>query len=516
MISLRKLNPEEIKNYIQEPITREDFIVLEENSEWLGVTKLLLMENAGAAVARNALNLLSTLKTRRILVFCGRGNNGGDGIVAARHLASLGAFVKVLLIGGEPKAKEALFNYEIMKKCEFSTDFQIINSRDQLSKLKGYEADLVIDALLGTGARGAPRGLIADAIDLINSLNARVLSIDTPSGLDPFTGEAAGPTVRADLTVTFHSKKPGLREELCGKIIVEKIGAPAEVLLLCGPGDVKVVVKKRDPWSHKGDFGRILIVGGSSMYSGAPVLASLAALRSGADLALIMGPEKAIMPMKGMSPDLIAIPLPSKDNLTQEDVSIILKEADKSDVILIGPGLGRSSDTEKAINILLKTLKEKGKKVVLDADVLKFIKPEEGWSELIITPHSGEFSKIFGEKPSTSIKSRIKMTLAASKRLGGTILLKGHTDIIASIGERVKINVTGNPGMTVGGTGDILAGVVSAFFAIHKDPLRASSAAAYVTGRAGDLAFENLGYSLMATDLLNYIPKAISECIRSR
>ncbi len=512
---MRKFNPEEIKNYLSEPTTREDFIVLEENSEWLGVTKLLLMENAGATVAKNALNILGTLQGRRILVFCGRGNNGGDGIVAARHLASLGAFVKILLIGGEPKTKEALYNYEIIKKCEFSADLRIIKSKEQLITLTGYEADLVIDALLGTGTKGAPRGLIADAIDFINSLNTLVLSIDTPSGLDPFSGEAEGSAVRPDLTITFHSKKPGLREELCGKIVVEKIGAPAEALLFCGPGDVRVVVKERDPWSHKGDFGRILIVGGSSTYSGAPVLASLAALTSGADLAPIIGPEKAVMPIKGMSPDLIAIPLPSRENLTREDVPIILKEADKSDVILIGPGLGRSPETEKSVKILLKTLKEKEKKVVLDADALKFIKPEEGWSNLIITPHSGEFSKIFGEKPSTSIKNRVKLVLTASKHLGGTILLKGHTDIIASFG-RVKINITGNPGMTVGGTGDILSGVVSAFFAVQKDPLRASSAAAYVTGRAGDLAYEDLGYSLLATDLLNYIPKVILECARTR
>ena len=208
-------------NYVPEPVTREDFIVLEENSEWLGVTKLLLMENAGAAVARNALKMLNSSKEKRVLVFCGRGNNGGDGLVAARHLASSGAKVKVLLIGGEPKTKEALYNYQVLKKCLFSVDIQIINSKDQLAKLTS--GDLVIDALLGTGTRGAPRGLVADAIALINSLNIPVLSIDTPSGLDPFTGEAAGIVVKADVTVTFHSLKPGIKECFCGKIIVEKI-----------------------------------------------------------------------------------------------------------------------------------------------------------------------------------------------------------------------------------------------------------------------------------------------------
>jgi len=508
---LKELNLNKVINRVIEPTTREDYIVLEENSEWLGVTKLLLMENAGAAIARNALKILNSPKGKRILVFCGRGNNGGDGIVAARHLASLGANVKVLLIGGEPKAKEAKYNYQILKKCGLSVEIQVISSKEQLIGVK--DGDLIIDALLGTGTRGAPRGLIADAIDLINSLNTPILSIDTPSGLDPFTGEAAGACVKANVTVTFHSLKPGLREGICGEVIVEKIGAPPESLILCGPGDVKVVIRKREPWSHKGDFGRILIVGGSSKYSGAPALAGLAALRSGADLVLIMGPEKAIIPIKSMNPNLIAVPLKSRDKLMQNDVKTILEEANKSDVILVGPGLGRYPETREAAIMLLEILKENDKKVVLDADALKFIKPEMGWPKLIITPHSSEFSNIFGKKPPLDVKGRIKLALFGSRQLNGTVLLKGHVDVVASLGEKFKINVTGNPGMTVGGTGDVLSGVVSAFFAVHKDPLRASSAAAYIAGRAGDLACKDLGYSLVATDLLKYIPRAVLECI---
>ncbi|RLG52258.1 MAG: bifunctional ADP-dependent NAD(P)H-hydrate dehydratase/NAD(P)H-hydrate epimerase [Thermoproteota archaeon] len=513
MVSLREENFNSLASFQIEPKTREDFIILEENSEWLGVTKLLLMENAGAAVARNALKILGSSKGKRILVFCGRGNNGGDGLVAARHLVGTGADVKVFLIGGEPKAKEALYNYNIMRRCDLSVDVQLIRSKDQLSKITG--ADLIIDALLGTGTKGAPRGLIADAIEFINSLNVPVLSIDTPSGLDPFTGEVEGTSVKANVTVTFHSMKPGLRGDLCGKIVVEKIGAPPEALLVSGPGDVKVVIKKRDPWSHKGDFGRILIVGGSSRYSGAPALAGLAALRSGADLVMIMGPEKAIMPIKSTSPDLIAIPLSSEEELVKEDVPMILDEANRSDVVLMGPGLGRSPETKEALSALLETLKERRKKVVLDADALKLIKPEMGWPELIITPHSSEFSKIFGKKPSLIVEDRIKLALWGSGQLKGTVLLKGHVDIIASLGNRFKINVTGNPGMTVGGTGDVLSGVVSSLYAIHKDPIRASSAAAYIVGRAGDLAYKDIGYSLIASDLLKYIPKVILECVGS-
>jgi len=507
---LRRSNPDVLINYVPEPVTREDFIVLEENSERLGITKLLLMENAGAAVARNALKLLSSSKEKRVLVVCGRGNNGGDGLVAARHLAGSGVKVKVLLIGGEPKTREALYNYQVLRKCPFSVDVQIVNSRDQLTKL--VDGDLIIDALLGTGTIGAPRGLIADAIAVINSLDIPVLSIDTPSGLNPFTGETPGIVVRADVTVTFHSLKPGLKKDFCGKIIVEKIGAPPEALLISGPGDVKVVIKKRDPWSHKGDFGRILIVGGSSKYSGAPALAGLAALRSGADLVVIIGPEKAVMPIKSVSPDLITIPLLSEERLTPSDLPAILDEVDKSDVILIGPGLGRSTETKEAVISLLNYLRERRKKAVVDADALKFMKPGDGWPELIITPHSSEFSSIFGEKPSIDLEERIKLALIGSKKLGGTIILKGHIDVIAH-GKRFKVNMTGNPGMTVGGTGDVLSGVVSAFYAVHMDPLMAASAAAYITGRAGDLAYENVCYSLTATDLLEYIPKAILECI---
>ncbi len=491
----------------------EDFIVLEENSEWLGISKLLLMENAGASIARRAVEMLGSPKDKRILVFCGRGNNGGDGMVAARHLAALGAIVRVLLIGGEPKAKEAAYNYEVLKNCHLSIETKVIKEKDDLEGLKN--ADLIIDALLGTGTRGAPRGLMAEAIKVMNSMKSRILSIDTPSGLNPFTGEALGACVRADVTVTFHSMKQGLKEELCGRIIVEKLGAPPEALILCGPGDVKVVVRKRDPWSHKGDFGRILIVGGSSKYSGAPALAGLAALRSGADLAMIVGPKKAILPIKGVSPDLIAVPLPSKDAISKEDVPTILKEVERSDVVLIGPGIGLSVETREAVVFLLEKLKEMGKKAVLDADVLKFTEPGMGWPKMIITPHSGEFEKIFGEKPPIELKKRIELVKKASARLNGTVLLKGHFDVICSLGKRYKVNITGNPGMTVGGTGDVLSGVLSAFYAVHKDPLRASSAAAYVVGRAGDMALEEFGYSLVATDLLDRIPKAILECIKA-
>ncbi len=485
----------------------DEMFVLEENAEWLGVTRLLMMENAAGAVVRAVEEVLGgTLRGKRVFVFCGRGNNGGDGITAARRMAALGARVTVIL-SGEPTANEASYNFEVVKKG-VSVEIR------RFPGLPDGSPDAVVDALLGTGVRGAPRGVVAQAIEVVNSLGAEgipVVAVDVPSGLNPFTGEAPGPVVKATVTVTFHARKPGLRSDLCGRVIVAEAGAPAESLLYCGPGDVKVVLKpKRPPWSHKGDFGRVLVVGGSSRYTGAPAMAAMAALRAGADLVSIAAPRWVSATIKPISPNLIVLPLESQDRLGAGDVDLVIREAEDADAVLLGPGLGADPQTLRAAGEILRRLRDLGKPAVIDADGLKAVPPNGGWPGLVITPHAGEFRRIFGEAPGSELGERVSSCLRAARGFEGTILLKGHVDVICS-GDRVRLNVTGNPAMTVGGTGDVLSGVTAAFLAMSGDPLRAASASAFLVGLAGDLAFENLSYSLTAQDVLEHIPTALKR-----
>ncbi|RLG48201.1 MAG: NAD(P)H-hydrate dehydratase, partial [Thermoproteota archaeon] len=255
--------------------------------------------------------------------------------------------------------------------------------------------------------------------------------------------------------------------------------------------------------------GRVLVVGGSRRFSGAPSLAAMAALRAGADLAIVIAPEPAARAIKSISPDLIVEPLPG-DFLSPDHLDLILEESKKADVTLLGPGLGREQATLDAVASLLWELRERRARAVVDADALFAVDPDSGWPWLAITPHAGEFRRIFGEDPSTNLPRRVRVCARASDRLGGVILLKGHVDVVAGLG-RVRLNSTGNPAMTVGGTGDVLAGVTAAFLALSDDPVRAAAAAAFLVGRAGDLAFREESFSLTATSVLSKIPAVLME-----
>ena len=486
----------------------DDLFVIEENAEWLGATRLLMMENAAHAVVRGVEEVLgSDLRGKKIAIFCGKGNNGGDGITASRRLAARGANV-VVVLAGEPTAKEAKYNYELLKKCIS------VEIRHFPADLPWDKPDAIVDALLGTGVRGAPRGAVAEAIEVVNGFAERgvpVIAVDVPSGLNPITGEAPGAVVRASLTVTFHGMKPGLKPEFCGKILVAEVGAPPESLLFCGPGDVKVILKQKRPdWSHKGDFGRILIVGGSSTYTGAPALAAMSALRAGVDLAMVLAPKWAASTMKPISPNLIVSPLKSEEHLTPDDIPKVLEEAKRADAVLVGPGLGAHPETLDAVGSLLWDLAEMDKPTIVDADALKAVNPDLGWPSLVITPHAGEFKRVFGVTPGEDLRARVSSCLKAAENFAGTILLKGHVDIVCGAG-RLRLNVTGNPAMTVGGTGDVLSGVTAAFLAMSRDPVRSASAAAFLVGLAGDLAFEDLSYSLTALDVMEYLPRALKR-----
>ena len=481
-------------------ITSRQMDALDINCEFLGLSRLQLMENAGSAVSAEVM----MLPTReRVLIVAGKGNNGGDGFVAARHL--VGYDVTVILLGkiNEVKTKEATKNLAILKK----TGIPIIEVTDPTALEPSYfsDCDVIVDAIFGTGIKGKIREPESTAIDMINASIAKVVSVDVPSGMDPDSG-LFEKVVKANVTVTFHLPKPGLLEEhsqeYVGEIAVADIGIPYEAELLVGPGDLKLVTgRSRD--SHKGAGGRILIIGGGA-FSGAPALAGMAALRSGADIVTIAAPKNVAKIIASFSPNLIVRSLAEK-RLVRKDVSVLEELILAHDVVIIGMGLGREAETIEAVREILPLCG----KVVIDADALAALDiPLNRYGcDMVITPHVGEYKRLINEDLQLERDGLIAQVKTFSADNSVVTLLKSPEDIISN-GFITRINQTGNPGMTVGGTGDVLAGITGALFAIHSG-MEAASSAAYICGRAGDLAYGEFGIGLLATDVIDRIPAAM-------
>lgn len=282
-----------------------------------------------------------------------------------------------------------------------------------------------------------------------------------------------------------------------------------------GKADVKAVIPVRGPSSHKGDFGRLLIVGGGSRYVGAPALVGLAALRTGVDLAVIAAPEKTAWAINSFSPDLITVKLRGRD-LEPSNLSAISDELGRSTAAVIGPGLGSIQKTVDAVTKLARMLKQEHPKlpVLFDADAQRALTSRSDLAKgmpWVTTPHAGEFKILTGLEAPKDLAGRAELAKKAARELGCVILLKGHVDVIASADGSLKLNGTGNPGMTVGGTGDVLSGIVGAFLAQGAEPFSAAAAGAWVCGRAGDLCLRELGYEFTASDVIDKIPNVLKE-----
>ncbi len=487
--------------------------MIDDNCEWLGISRLQLMENAGSSIARTVLEKVGDLRRKKVVVIAGLGNNGGDGFVAARHLASLGSKVTVMLLG-EPssiRTEEARRNWNILEKM-VSVEKEIIRTREEILMMreKVVSADVIVDAILGTGIKGEPREPLKTAISIINESKGLKVSVDVPSGLDPDTGEFKV-AVKSDVTVTFHAMKRGLiiAREICGEILVVNIGIPKEAELYVGPGNLRASIKARRRDSHKGDFGRILIIGGSEKYSGAPALAALAALRCGADIAVVVAPEKVSGIIRSFSPSIIVYEYPG-GWFDDRGVDLIKNIIQRFDSIVIGPGLGLNEKTRVACLKVLDIIREYGKPVVIDADALKIISDNVHalrGLRAVLTPHRGEFLTLTGSSldESLSLEKKIDIVRSYAKRFNVTLLVKGPEDLISD-GDRCYVNITGNPGMTVGGTGDVLSGIVATFLAWGNDAVDAAATAAFVNGVAGDMAVEEKGYHITPEDVIEKIP----------
>jgi hydroxyethylthiazole kinase-like uncharacterized protein yjeF len=424
----------------------------------------------------------------------------------------MGFKVSVILAGkGKDIRHEAtLKNWYILQSLRESIPIQEVTDSFAIPKM---DAEIVVDALLGTGTKGKLKSPITQIVEYINTLNASKIAVDVPTGIDSDTGEVLGNAVKANVTVTFYKAKTGLHnaKKYVGELVVKDIGLPGELEKFAGPGDVFLAKKPRTASAHKGDFGRLLVIGGSEVFSGAPALVSLAALRTGVDIAYLAAPVKTAYAASSVSPNLITIKLKG-NHLIAGNLAVLTPYLEMVDAVVMGPGLGLHVETREFVKVCVRAIESAGKPLLLDADGLKafaeFKRPLR--VPLVLTPHAGEYAILAGRNLSESLEERVNQVQEAAAELKAVILLKSQVDVICDA-KRVKLNFTGNPGMTVGGTGDVLSGVVGALLAQKVDSFEAAIAGAFVNGAAGDFVADEIGYHLLATDLLERIPRVLDD-----
>jgi hydroxyethylthiazole kinase-like uncharacterized protein yjeF len=465
--------------------------VIDRNAMYLGVSPEQLMENAGAALAREA----GRDEPDDVLVLAGTGNNGGDGLVAARFLSGSSEVTTAVLGRSENvRTEEARSNLDALEASEE----EVVEVRDssELSSLD-FGVDAIVDGMLGVGVTGALREPVASAVEHANSSEARVVSADVPTGINPDSTEQSGDYIEADSVVAFHDEKPA-HPELDASVVVADIGIPEAAEEFVGTGDLTLLNREED--AHKGDHGRVLVVGGGP-YTGAPALSARASLRAGADLVGVIAPERAADAVASYSPNFITSSL-SGSSFEPQHVEKVVERAEEADVTVVGPGLGAAEETLDAVRELLPRLDN----AVVDADALREIDATHEDAEVIATPHAGELGQHVEGVPD-GWQERRHVVERFSEEHGVVTLLKGRYDVVSD-GERTRVSRTGNPGMTVGGTGDVLAGVCGSLGA-RLDAFDAACVAAFVNGRAGDGVVEKNGYGMTATDLAEAIPGAL-------
>jgi len=472
---------------------------------------ILLMENAGAAAARYIRRHLPP-EGGRVSIFCGSGNNGGDGFVIARHLHNTGSAVRIFLLGDQARLKgDALINWQLTRTLNIEY-YPLAGEADlRFLKLSLLNCDLLVDAVFGTGFHGQISGVAARAVELVNASPLYTVAIDAPSGLCCDDGSVSDITVKADATVTFAWPKIGLLVppgcDYAGEVIVEDISIPKEIVEGLAPKKELLSAEFCRKWlprrnldAHKGEYGHVLVIGGSADMWGAPVLSAGGALRSGAGLVTVAGPAAMAGALTSCLPEAMRSP--------QEEAPAHLRGR----TVAAGMGLGRD---EQAAMLLKEVLANLEKPAVLDADALYYLAkqgpPEEDWpAPLILTPHAGEAARLLGCSRSMVNAARIEKALLLAKQYRATVVLKGRKTLIATPEGQLYVNPTGNAGMATGGCGDVLAGVIAAMLAAGLPVPVAAAAGVYVHGLAGDLAAHDLGErGLMAGDVVKYLPAAL-------
>jgi ADP-dependent NAD(P)H-hydrate dehydratase / NAD(P)H-hydrate epimerase len=496
----------------------------------IGIPGLLLMENAGGAVARSIHNLLGQLNDKHVVIFCGKGNNGGDGFVVARHLANEGASVSILLTSPPLELKgDALAQFKILKKISGNANPPITIQRYSVSALnKLQHIDVIVDAIFGTGFSGKIKQPLFGLVEWMNNQRVPVLSVDIPSGLNASTGVVENIAVRAQHTVTFGLRKSGLLlnrgKELSGNVVVADVGIPKSVtesktlsksFLVCA-ADVRIGLPSRPLTAHKYSVGKVFVIAGSKGLTGAAALSATAALRAGAGAVLLGTPESVYPTMMRKLTEVMVMPLPSTDEgtLSEKSFEILQPKLAWADVVVVGPGLSRNPQTQ---HLVLKILKEYSGRILLDADGLFAVASagldilKRSKAEIILTPHSGEFGNLVNMNSESVDRDRINLPRQLAKKIQKIIILKGAPTVVASPDGTAYLNPTGNPGMATIGSGDVLSGIVAGLWAQGCPIEVAAYCGVYLHGLSGDFAKKKLGErSLLAGDLIEFLPEAFS------
>jgi ADP-dependent NAD(P)H-hydrate dehydratase / NAD(P)H-hydrate epimerase len=494
--------------------------------EEVGIPGPVLMENAGLQIFRFLQTILPYCDGDKVVIVTGRGNNGGDGLVIARHLFNHGTVPQVLLLAGRDEVRgDAALNLRIAENIGVPVTEVRSEADWKAKKSLIKEASIIVDAIFGTGLSKPAQGLYAKVIEDINKADAFKLAVDIPSGLSSDSFEIIGPAVKADVTVTLAAPKIAHvlppAEEWVGELVVADISVPPQLfdaprldLELIEKQDLLRSFRKRQRDSHKGSYGHLFIIAGSLGKTGAAVMAAKAALKTGAGLVTVGTPQSCLpMVAKGME-ELMTEPLAETDERTISEKALPRLQAliKGKDALLIGPGLSTNDSTA---GFVAKALPEVRIPVVIDADGLNILalKPEllkRLPKTAILTPHPGEFARLVGLPLREVIKKKLELAPAFAQEYGVHLILKGYRTLVCAPDGRKFINPTGNPGMATGGSGDVLSGMIASFLMQDKDPLQAALAAVYLHGLSGDLAAEKLGERpLVAGDLIRFLPAAL-------
>ncbi len=500
----------EFSIYTKKTITARDTYALRANAEAMGMSKAMLAENAGANIAAA---LLLNHKNQRVLVVCGCGNKGAIGLSVARHLLDHVSHIDVAICNPEElKEPVTKLNYEILQKF---TEIKAIEDPEKLKPMI-KNADVVVDAIVGVGLRGRPDKRIASAINAINKYSKYTAAIDIPSGIDPDTGMPNIASIKADMLYTLHKEKPFSNTRAYAKnVSVVDIGMPYATELIAGPGDVMLATEPRAINSNKYTNGSVLVIGGSSDYAGAPMLAAygtlnaLSALYTGAGYVTVVMPSM-LRGKANVPPALIVRSFLGKE---LSDADIPKLEDIRHDVAVIGPGLSSSKESMRSIIGLVKSETARGKFVILDATAIKAVAQSKSvlGKNIIITPHDGEFSYLAGKNlKGATLEMRIHNAIDFAKSYRCIVVLKGHETIVTD-GNLLKINIAETPVLATVGTGDVLSGIIASYLSVHKQPLESAVAGVYVHSQIGNAAFKEMGLHVTADDIISRIPEVLKK-----
>ncbi len=487
-------------------------------TEEFGISEDLLMENAGQAVYFVMLKEFG-IKDKRFAVFCGSGNNGGDGFVVARKIHSNGGEAKVFLLDDETKFKGvARRNFEILSKLPI--EISRVGSVESIGSAL-LQCDAVVDAVFGTGLIREVSGIYQDVIRAINDSKRTVFSVDIPSGINGDTGEVMGIAVKADYTVTFGLPKignmlyPGY--DHCGKLYVSHISFPPS---LYDTDSIKVEINspaqlpERDKNAHKGDFGEVLFIAGASSYLGAPYFSALSFLKAGGGYSRLATPISISSFLANKGSEIVFLPQKEtgSGSIALESKDQLLKLSEKMDMVVLGPGLSLDEETQELTRELAQGIE---KPLLIDGDGITAIagdlaRIKNRRAATILTPHLGEMSRITESTISEINKDKIGVLQKTAKELNAIIVLKGAHSLIAHPDETVYINMSGNPGMATAGSGDVLTGAIAAMFGLGLSLADAVRTGVFIHGFSGDLAAKDKGEDgITAQDIMDYLPRTL-------